>query len=89
MKRLVFLHIPKTAGQTVHFELLRVFGSNNISPVRVHTQSPETSFPDADRYSVFSGHLDWDDIERVARPRVIFSVLREPAERIAEFLFLP
>ena len=87
MKRLVFLHIPKTAGQTVHFELERIFRKENVSPVRVHTQSPETSFPDPERYLLFSGHIDWHDIERVPEPRVTFSVLRDPGERVASFYF--
>lgn len=85
MKRLVFLHIPKTAGQTVHFEFERVFGKDVISPIRVHTQSPATSFPEADRYQVFSGHIDWHDIDAVPAPKVVFSVLRDPRERLASF----
>jgi hypothetical protein len=87
MKRLVFLHIPKTAGQTVHAELERVFGKQNVCPVRTHTQNPSTSFPDAERYALFSGHIDWHDIDTVPAPRVAFSVLRDPAERIASFYF--
>lgn len=85
VKRLVFLHIPKTAGQTVHFEFERVFGKSAISPIRVHTQSPETSFKEAANYQVFSGHIDWHDIETVPSPKVTMSVLRDPRERIASF----
>lgn len=87
MKRLVFLHIPKTAGQTVHFEFERVFGKDAISPIRVHTQSPKTSFPEPDKYQVFSGHIDWHDIDVVSAPKVVFSVLRDPRERLASFFF--
>jgi hypothetical protein len=87
MKRLVFLHVPKTAGQTVHFELARVFGADQVSPIRVHTQAKSSCFSDWQRYQLFSGHIDWHDLDRVPQPQVVFSILRAPRERIASFYF--
>ena len=86
MMRLVFLHIPKTAGQTVHSGLARVAGAAGVSPVRVHTQAAQDAqFPAG--YRLYSGHLDWVGLEAVARPRFVFTVLRDPRERIASFYF--
>jgi len=83
---LVFLHIPKTAGQTVHNALARVVGQRNVSPVRVHTQAPSANqFPPG--YGLYSGHLDWTALDGLPRDRFVFSVLREPRERIASFYF--
>ncbi|MBY5935558.1 sulfotransferase family protein [Tateyamaria omphalii] len=85
-RTIVFLHIPKTAGQTVHTELTRVIGEDRTSPVRVHTQAgPEDQFPPG--YRLYSGHLDWTTLETLPEDRFTFSVLRDPRERIASFYF--
>lgn len=86
MKKIVFLHIPKTAGQTVHSELVRIVGAGLTSPVRVHTQAPaDGQFPDG--YRLYSGHLDWGMLDQVTGGRFVFTVLRDPFERIASFYF--
>ncbi len=83
---LVFLHLPKTAGQTVHFELARLIAADRISPVRTHTQAPaEVQFPPG--YRLYSGHLDWVALDALPGPRFTFTVLRDPRERLASFYF--
>lgn len=84
---IVFLHIPKTAGQSVHNQLAQAVGPANVSPVRVHTQAPSgpAQFPKG--YDLYSGHIDWTDLACVPHPRFAFSVLRDPRERIASFYF--
>ncbi|WP_412551352.1 sulfotransferase family 2 domain-containing protein [Shimia sp. MIT910701] len=85
-RTVVFLHIPKTAGQTVHSELVRVVGKRATSPVRVHTQaSPTEQFPSG--FRLYSGHLDWICLNSLPHDRFVFSVLRDPRERIASFYF--
>ena len=84
MTRIFFLHIPKTAGQTVHSELSRVIGPDATSPIRVHTQAPETKqFPEG--FRLYSGHLDWTTLPPPNRDRYAFTILRDPFERIASF----
>lgn len=86
MTALVFLHIPKTAGQTVHFQLVRSLGEAALSPVRTHTQAlPEAQFPPG--YRLYSGHLDWTALDSLPGPRFVFTVLRDPRERLASFYF--
>lgn len=85
---IVFLHIPKTAGQTIHTELARVVGARAVSPIRVHTQAGpgKGQFPPG--YRLYSGHIDWVGMEQaVPEPRFVFTVLRDPLERIASFYF--
>lgn len=87
MKPIVFLHIPKTAGQTIHNALVRLAGDEaKVSPVRVHSQRPSgPQMPPG--YSVYSGHLDWTELDSLPRDRFVFTVLRDPRERIASFYF--
>jgi hypothetical protein len=86
MPQVVFLHIPKTAGQTIVQELRRVFGGSNMSPVRTHTQAKKDAQLPAG-YRVYAGHIDWIDLEDLDDNRFSFSVLRNPRERIASFYF--
>lgn len=84
---IVFLHIPKTAGQTIHNELVKlVGGEQNVSPVRVHTQAT-TQMQMPSGYALYSGHIDWTTLESLPQDRFVFTVLRDPKERIASFYF--
>lgn len=86
MTRLVFLHIPKTAGQTVHHQICSVIGETNTSPIRLHSQAPsDQHFPSG--YGFYSGHLDWLHLSDVPEPRFVFTILRDPRERIASLYF--
>jgi len=87
MKTIVFLHIPKTAGQTIHHQLVRAVGKANVSPIRVHTEvaKGETNLPPG--FLLHSGHIDWTDLESLPEDRFVFTVLRDPLERIASFYF--
>lgn len=83
---IVFLHIPKTAGQTIVSEIRRIVGRQAMSPVRTHSEAP----PDAQMpqgYRVHAGHIDWVDLDNLPEDRFAFSVLRDPRERIASFYF--
>lgn len=87
MKPIVFLHIPKTAGQSVHAALQElVGGSAYVSPVRVHTQAADgAQMPPG--YALYSGHLDWAELDSLPSDRFAFTILRDPRERIASFYF--
>ena len=84
---IVFLHIPKTAGQTVHNCLSREVKARRVSPIRVHTQTASTKDQYPPGYSLYSGHLDWNDIGHLPAARFVFTVLRDPGERLASFYF--
>ena len=85
MTTVVFLHIPKTAGQTIHNALVKAVGGvEYVSPVRTHTQAPNGPQMPAG-YRLYSGHIDWDELGNLPQDRFVFSVLREPRERIASF----
>jgi len=86
VRPIVFLHIPKTAGQTIHHALGAMVGARNISPIRVNEQAKDgNTLPPG--YLLHSGHLDWTDLEQVEGDPFVFSVLRDPGERIGSFYF--
>ena len=84
---IVFLHVPKTAGQTVHHALVSAVGGKaHVSPVRVHTQAgPTGQYPPG--YRLYSGHLDWDGLGSMRPHPFAFTILRDPRERLASFYF--
>jgi Sulfotransferase family len=85
--RVVFLHIPKTAGQSVHAGLIQLFGADNVSKVRVNEDLLLLSLEEIKSSRVFSGHFDWAMLDCLPHPRFVFTILREPVERILSFYF--
>lgn len=87
MTTIVFLHIPKTAGQTIHHALAAaVGGDSHVSPVRLQSQAEGGVYMPAG-YRLYSGHIDWVELETLPPDRFVFSVLRDPKERVASFYF--
>ncbi len=82
---LVFLHIPKTAGQSVHHFLESLVEPKYVAPARVNEQLAMMSVPEIRRYRVFSGHFDWCLLDCLESPKFVFTVLRNPMERIISF----
>lgn len=85
--KLVFLHIPKTAGQSLHASLLAGFGREAICPARVNEQLFCLSIEQLNSYRVVSGHFDWSMLDCISGPKYVFTVLRDPLERLLSFYF--
>ncbi|MDV6344318.1 sulfotransferase family 2 domain-containing protein [Nitrosomonas sp. Is37] len=85
--KIIFLHIPKTAGQSIHAALVNAFGKEAVCPARVNDQLRQFSIAELNRYQVFSGHLDWSLLDCIKGPKYVFTVLREPMDRILSFYF--
>ncbi len=89
VERMIFLHIPKTAGQSVHHFLSYFFSKDEVAPARVNEQLATMSINEMRTYKLFSGHLDWSLLDCLDGRKFTFTVLREPVERIVSFyLFL-
>jgi len=85
--KIIFLHIPKTAGQSVHAALVKAYGKDAVCPARVNHQLRNLSIRELNSYKVFSGHLDWSMLDCITGPKYVFTILREPMDRILSFYF--
>jgi hypothetical protein len=78
---LVFLHLPKTGGSTLHELFSAHFTAEEICPER-HSNLRAYSVDELRQWRFFSGHFDADEIRRIPRPLFVVTVLREPIERL-------
>lgn len=78
---LVFLHIPKTGGTTLHHHFSAHFTPDETCPER-YSNLQAYSPKDLRRWRFFSGHFDTDAIKLIPRPLFIVTVLRDPIERL-------
>ena len=84
-KKLIFLHIPKTAGQSVFQYLENTFDSADVCPFRVNHQYLDASI-DPNDFVVHSGHIDWKLLEEaLTGEKIFFTVLRAPLDRILSY----
>jgi len=84
---IIFLHIPKTAGQSVHTFLRASFRDGEICPARQNIHLAGLSIIQLRQYQLFSGHLDWAQLDCVHPDPFVFTVMREPIDRILSFYF--
>lgn len=85
--RVAFLHIPKTAGQSVHHSLISLFNQDEICPARTNKELYTYTINELAKYNLFSGHLDWSVIRLTGNFDYVFTVLRDPLDRILSFYF--
>jgi hypothetical protein len=79
--RLVFLHVPRTGGTTLHHHLAAHFAPHEICPERfsrLHQYSPDQ----LEKWRFFSGHFNSDEIRRIPGPVFVVTILRNPIERL-------
>lgn len=77
----VLLHVPKTGGTTLHDIMLSNFDSDRVCPERFNNLSVIDSST-LSNYRFFSGHYDWDGISCIPGDKKVFTLLRNPRERI-------
>ncbi|MGH9890431.1 MAG: hypothetical protein ACREA0_00285 [bacterium] len=84
---LVFLHIPKTAGQTLHFSLLRSYPQRerihlNILDRPLAEEMERIPLEERSRARLLWGHLPYGVHEHMPRHCEYITVLREPIDRV-------
>jgi hypothetical protein len=82
VSRIVFVHVPKTGGTTLHSQLATAIGAGRVAPAR-HNDLWRLTGVDLSTARLFSGHYDSRCLSFVpgASPRVV-TILRAPRERI-------
>jgi len=81
MERVVFLHVPKCGGTTLHDILSQWYGPANMHPERFNELYSYTGAQLASS-RVFSGHYDFYATTMIPGPKTLISFLRDPAERL-------
>jgi hypothetical protein len=84
MQTLIYQHVPKAAGSTLHTLVY-----NNVDRARVYTCGENGVLQDflaldraeRDRFAVLIGHVDYGIHERFGHPCRYFTFLREPVDR--------
>lgn len=79
--RLVFMHIPKTGGTSLHHLLQPAFTAEETCPTRF-AELYRYSDAELGRWRFFSGHFRMDEIRRIPPPAYRMTLLRDPVERI-------
>lgn len=86
LPRLLFVHIPKTAGISLYSALERIYGAERSLRFTGHPDLPDLKdfTPEALRqYDLISGHAPLPDfLARGLSDRTPISVLREPRDRL-------
>jgi hypothetical protein len=77
----IFLHIPKTGGTTIHAALDSYFAPERRCPERFNSLH-RYSAGELAGYRVFSGHFSLISCELIPGPKRIFTMLRDPVERL-------
>lgn len=82
---IVFLHLPKTAGQSVRLFLSRAFPRRLVFPGQTDGHLAMHSRSDLRQYSIFAGHFSWSLLDFLGSEAFVFTILRDPALRIISF----
>lgn len=84
--KLAFLHIPKTAGTSVHDVLASRFKPEEICPERFR-ELDSKPLAYLERYRFFSGHFTGSALPRISGKTFAFSILRNPHDRIVSLYY--
>ncbi len=81
LRKLVFLHLQKTAGTSFTSALGNLFPPEQVCPER-HNYLQHWKKSDLGRYRFFAGHFKYDALREIPGPMDIVTVLREPMARV-------
>ena len=79
--KLVFLHLPRTGGTTLHHLLTAAFPPEQVCPerfMRLRRWPLEELAP----FRLFSGHFTISGVDRIPGEKRIATVLRDPRARV-------
>lgn len=81
-EKVLFLHIPKTAGTTLAAVLEQHFDYHKIAPFLFPRDLPRIDASNFDQYHYFRGHIDYDVMVKLLEAEPIcMTMLRDPVER--------
>jgi hypothetical protein len=80
-EKIVFLHIPKTGGTSLHHLLTQGRSDGEICPERFNGLHAFTA-GELVAYRIFSGHFDHPSTELIPGRKAVITMLREPVSRL-------
>ena len=81
---IVFLHLPKTAGQSVRSYLEGNFPRRKLFPGQLDSHLFEYSLLQMQKYEIFSGHFSFSLLSHFCNP-FVFTILRDPISRLVSY----
>ena len=85
-RALVFFHLPKTGGTTLHHHFSVHFEPEEICPER-HSNLNAYSVDELRQWRFFSGHFNADEVKRIPRSVFLVTVFRDPIERLLSLYY--
>ncbi|UPY37452.1 sulfotransferase family 2 domain-containing protein [Sediminicoccus sp. KRV36] len=79
--RLVFLHVPRSGGTTLHEAFAAKFTDSEICRERMN-RLERVGSAELGTYHLFSGHYRFEHLALIPPPRLAVTVLREPRARL-------
>jgi len=81
-QKLVFHHIPKTAGSTLRGMLTELFSPSEICPAETVEELNALKDSELAGYRLFAGHFSYSAIKKYIKDGILITFLREPNERV-------
>lgn len=85
-QKLVFLHLQKTGGTSLHFHFCDNFPEQEIYPQRF-SGLHQFSVDELGKWRLFSGHFNTDEIKRIPGRIFLVTVLRDPIDRLLSLYY--
>lgn len=85
-RKIIFLHLPKVGGSSMHSLLVKNFKKSDIYPERLDKIS-EYPVEKLNSYKLFSGHYAWNSLESIVGEKHIIVLFREPKNRILSLYY--
>ncbi|MBM9513029.1 sulfotransferase family 2 domain-containing protein [Desulfogranum marinum] len=87
-RKLVFHHIPKTAGSTFRTLLESFYQADEICPAEVPGELANYwDISDKSKYLFFAGHFSYSSIESYLNDAIWITFLRSPVERLISYYY--
>jgi len=85
-RKIVFLHLPKTGGTTLHHLLIQQVNPTLVCPERLNCLHTHPAGELA-RYRLFSGHFDLASTQLIPGRKAIITMFRDPVRRLVSLYY--